>query len=174
MNVTLRRSIAVAALVLAPVVSSCGFNSPTDRVYTPGVGVNERSGSVDVLNALVVSGAEGSGTLVGTLVNNDTGEDDALTQIAGDGDDTNVAIALDGKVELTKGSSVSLSDESEIAVEGETVKPGAFVELTFSFERGESVTVELPVVARSGTYADVPVPSVAPTTAAPEEHSSGH
>ena len=42
-------------------------------------------------------------------------------------------------------------------------------------EQGEPVTVQLPVVSRRGTYSDIPVPSVAPTTAAPEEeHESGH
>ena len=72
MNV--RRSIAVAAAVVAaPVMSSCGvnFDAQTDQVYNPAVGVNDRSGSVDVLNALIVSKAPGSGTVVATLVNND-------------------------------------------------------------------------------------------------------
>lgn len=174
-NVPLRRSIAIAALALAPVLSSCGFNEPTDRVYTPGVGVNERDGQVDVLNALVVSGADGSGSLVATLSNNNSAEPDALVQVAGSGEDAAVRVTLDGPVEVSQGGSVSLSDETEISVEGEPVKPGAFIELTFTFEQGEPVTVQLPVVSRRGTYSDIPVPSVAPTTAAPEEeHESGH
>jgi hypothetical protein len=174
-NVPLRRSIAVAALALAPVLSSCGFNEPTDRVYTPGVGVNERDGQVDVLNALVVSGADGSGSLVATLSNNNSAEPDALVQVAGSGEDAAVRVTLDGPVEVSQGGSVSLSDETEISVEGEPVKPGAFIELTFTFEQGEPVTVQLPVVSRRGTYSDIPVPSVAPTTAAPEEEQeSGH
>lgn len=160
--------------MLAPVVSSCGFAMPTDRVYTPGVGVNERSGSVDVLNALVVSGAEGSGSLVATLVNNDGAEDDALTRVVGAGQDAGISIRLQRPVRLHAGGAVSLSDQSEISVEGGAVEPGAFVALTFSFERGESVTVEVPVVARRGPYADIAVPSVAPTTAAPEEEPAGH
>jgi hypothetical protein len=174
-NVPLRRSIAVAALVLAPVLSSCGFNMPTDRVYTPGVGVNERSGQVDVLNALVVSGADGSGSLVATLSNNDQAEGDALTRVAGSGEDAAVRVTLDSPLELTKGGSISVSDEAEVSVEGEPITPGAFVELTFTFEQAEPITVQVPVVARRGTYADIPVPSVAPTTAAPEEEDeSGH
>lgn len=171
----LRRNIAVAALVLAPVLSSCGFNMPTDRVYTPGVGVNERSGQVDVLNALVVSGADGSGSLVATLSNNDQAEGDALTRVAGSGEDAAVRVTLDSPLELTKGGSISVSDEAEVSVEGEPITPGAFVELTFTFEQAEPITVQVPVVARRGTYADIPVPSVAPTTAAPEEEEeSGH
>jgi hypothetical protein len=173
-NLTLRRSVA-AAVLLVPVLASCGFNEPTDRVYTPGVGVNERSGTVDVLHALVVSGADGSGTVVASLSNNNTQQSDALTRIAGAGDDSRLEVTLEGPVEIPAGGVVSLADETEVSVEGETIKPGTFVELTFSFERGESVTVEAPVVARRGDYAQIPVPSVAPTTAAPEEeeHSSG-
>jgi hypothetical protein len=174
-NVPVRRSVAVAALALAPVLTSCGFNEPTDRVYTPGVGVNERSGEVDVLNALVVSGADGSGSLVATLSNNDTAEEDALTQVAGSGADAAVRVTLEDSLDIAKGGSVSVSDEAEVSVEGEPVTSGAFVQLTFTFEQAEPVTVQVPVVARRGAYADIPVPSVAPTTAAPEEeHESGH
>ena len=158
-NVPLRRSIAVAAVVLAPVLSSCGFDEPTDRVYTPAVGVNERSGSVDVLNAVVVSGADGSGTLVATLVNNDTSEGETLQAVAGSG----VSIRLDGPVEVDRGAAVSLIDETEVSVEGEEVEPGNFIELTFRFEQAEPITVEMPVVARRGTFAEIPVPTVAPT-----------
>lgn len=168
MNVTLRRSIA-AAVLLVPVLASCGFNEPTDRVYTPGVGVNERSGTVDVLHALVVSGADGSGTVIAGLSNNDQEEGDALTRISGSGEDSGLTVTLDGPVEIDPGASAQLAYETEISVEGESIKPGNFVELTFDFERGESVTVEVPVVARRGDYAEIPVPSVAPTTAAPEE-----
>lgn len=174
MNVTLRRSIA-AAVLLVPMLASCGFNEPTDRVYTPGVGVNERSGTVDVLHALVVSGADGSGTVIAGLSNNDQQEGDALTRISGSGEDSGITVTLDGPVEIDRGASVQLADETEISVEGESITPGAFVRLTFEFESSESVTVEVPVVARRGDYAEIPVPSVAPTTATPEDeaHSSG-
>ncbi len=174
MNAPLRRSIAVASLVLVPVLASCGFNRPTDRVYNPGVGVNERSGQVDVLNALVVSGADGSGALVATLANNNTADADALTQVSGSGEDTAVRVSLDSPVDITRGGSVSVSDETEVPVEGDAVKPGAFIELTFTFEQAGPVTLQVPVVARRGPYQDIPVPSVAPTTAAPSEEESGH
>jgi hypothetical protein len=173
-NSSLRRSIFVATALAVPMLSSCGFNQPTDRVYTPGVGVNERSGEVDVLNALVVSGAEGSGALVATLSNNDLEDSNALTQVAGSGEDSSVRVALDETLEVRPGGSLSVSDENEVPVEGEAITPGAFVELTFTFENAETVRLQVPVVARRGTYADIPVPSVAPTTAAPEEEPAGH
>lgn len=174
MNVTLRRSVAVAALVIAPVLTtSCGFDNPTDRVYTPGVGVNARSGQVDVLHALIVSGADGSGTVVANLVNNERSESDTLTRIAGSGEDQEVTVSLEGPVEIPAGGSVQLLDEAEIPIEGEQISSGTFVELSFTFERGESVNVQVPVVARRGDFAEVPVPSVAPATATPEDEESG-
>lgn len=155
-NVNLRRRVAVVALVLAPVVSSCGFDAPTDQVYTPGEGVNERSGSVDVLHALIVSGSEGSGTVIAGLSNNDQASGDALTEVAGAGEDSGLSVRFRSPVELDEGGSVQLADETPIFVEGERVKPGNFVELTFTFENGEPVTLEVPVVERTGDYADVP------------------
>lgn len=172
MNPRLRRSIAVAALALTPVLASCGFDQPTDRVYTPGVGVNDRDGEVDVLNALIVSGAPGSGSVVATLSNNNVDEADRLTDIAGAGEN-NAQISLESPIEVPRGGTVSVSDEAEVSVEGEQINSGAFVEVTFTFENAEPVTVEVPVVARRGPYADLPVPSVAPTSAAPTE-TSGH
>jgi hypothetical protein len=169
-NVPLRRSIAVAALALAPLLSSCGFDQPTDRVYNPGVGVNDRSGSVDVLNALVVSGADGSGTLVATLANKKRDQEDALVEVNG----STASVALEAPVDVAPGAYVSLTDEAEISVEGEGVTPGSFLTLRFTFDNAETVELDLPVVARRGPYAEIPVPSIAPTPHTEEETSSSH
>ena len=160
---TQRLRIATAAAVLAlPVMSSCGsnFNAPTDQVYQPGLGTNDRSGSIDVLHALIVSGEDGTGTLVAALVNNDVENDDTLVGVAGAGDDGSIKVqAQGGPVEIAAGELYQLADKGSVSVRADQIQPGRFVELTFSFERGESVTVEVPVVARSGDYANVPVPS---------------
>lgn len=175
MNAPLRRSIAAVAVVLAPTLSACGltgFDNPTDVVYNPGVGVNERSGTIDVLHALVVSGADGSGTVVATLANNDQAEEDALTQLAGAGEDSGASVSLDGPLDIPAGGTAQLFDAGEVFIEGDTIEPGAFVALTFTFEQSETVTVEVPVVARRGDFSDIPVPSVAPTPAAEEEEEA--
>lgn len=176
-NATLRRSIVAAAVVLAvPVLSSCGtnFNAPTDQVYNPGVGVNDRSGTVDVLHALIVSGATGSGTIVAGLVNQDQQHDDQLVSIAGSGEDQTVTVNARGVAKIPGGELYQLADQGRYTVEGESIEPGRFVELTFTFERGENVTVEVPVVARTGAFEDVPVPSVARVTETPTEAPTGH
>lgn len=174
MNVTLRRTIAAAAVLLtAPALSACGFNEPTDQIYTPAVGVNERGGSVDVLNAVIVSGADGSGTLVTSLVNNDPENDDALVEVVGSGNDGNITVQ-GGSIDIPAGELVRVAEEGDITFEGEQVQAGFFVELTFRFEQAESVTLKAPVVEREGPYAEIPVPSVAPETEAPEEDTAAH
>ena len=73
-----RRSTAtalVAMLPLAAVLTSCGFDYPTDRVNTIAAGVNNRDASVDVLGARVVAWSDGRGRLIGTLVYNDNDAD---------------------------------------------------------------------------------------------------
>lgn len=162
MNVTFRRSIAAAAVALAATsLSSCGFNAPTDQVYTPGVGVNDRSGTVDVLHALVVSGEDGSGTVIAGLVNNDLENDDALTGVTGAGDDATIEVADSGdRVEIPSAELYQLAEEGNISVTGSQVRPGQFIELTFAFENAASITVEVPVVSSDNEdFVDVPLPS---------------
>ncbi len=160
MNV--RRSIvrvpaALAATALALTLSSCGFEQPTDMVYNPAVGVNDQSGSVDVLNALIVSGEDGSGTLVATFANNDPEQDATLAQVTAGGEDQ-VQVTLEGDTTIEAGALLNLLDEGGAQVEGEAVEPGAFVTLTFVFEGAEGVTIDVPVVEHGeGPYADVPV-----------------
>ena len=161
MNVTTRRRIAACAVALAvPALASCaGSPEQTDLAYTPGAGVNDRTGSVDVLHALVVSDSDGSGTVVAALVNNDDENDDGLAQVAGAGEDESVQAQSTATTPVEAGGAVQLADEGNVLVTGEQIQPGRFVNLTFSFERGESVTMMVPVVSRTGDYADVPVSS---------------
>lgn len=156
-----RRSIAAAvAVVAAPVLSSCGFDAQTNQVYNPAVGTQDQSGSVDILNAVVVSGSDGSGTLIATLVNNDLTEDDKLTSVSGAGEEQNLQVTLGGTTKVDSGALLNLAEEGAITVEGEAVLPGAFLTLTFSFQRGASATFDVPVkeYSEEGPYADVPVP----------------
>src|SRR5690606_32657507 len=84
MRMPSRRTTALAslALVLAPVLSSCGFDYATDREYTPGVGANNRDGQVDVLAGVVVAAESGEAAFVASLSNNSTDEEAALQGIS--------------------------------------------------------------------------------------------
>jgi hypothetical protein len=163
----IQRRAAIAALLLAPVLAACGFNEQTDQVYQPAVGVNDRSGTVDILNALIVSGSNGSGTFAGTLVNT-ASEDDRLDSVTGPG-----ITAAPRTVVVKAGDNVPLGKSGDLTLTGSGIKPGTFVELTFSFSSGQSTTVRVPVVEAGGDYTDVPLPSPsASRTPTPSKSSS--
>lgn len=158
MNV--RRSTAAAALlVAAPLLVSCGFGEQTDQVYNAATGVDDRSSQVDVLNAMIVSGTDGSGTVVAGLVNNDPQRNDRLTGITGQG------VRPQGPaLTIPAGGMVGLADTGSWTATGPAVKAGRFVTLTFSFQRAQSVTLDVPVVSASDpTFAKVPLPGSSPT-----------
>jgi hypothetical protein len=174
--VNVRRRIALAVLPLAlPVLSSCtvNFNEQTDQVYNPSAGVDDRSGQVDVLNALVVSGGEGSGTVVATLVNNDQTRADKLRSVSGSGADASLKVTPGGATNIAAGGLLNLATDGRIVVRGDQVKPGGTVSLTFSFERAKAITVDAPVLPNTGAYADVRVPSASSSaTTAPSASTS--
>lgn len=149
----IQRRLAIAALLLAPTLTACGFSQQTDQVYQPAVGINDRSGQIDILNALVVSGATGRGTFAGTLVNKNTTEADTLDSVTGPG-----ITASRRTVEIPAGGTALLAETGKVTVAGEGIAPGKFVELTFAFASGQSTTVKVPVVAAEDDYANVPLP----------------
>ena len=140
----LRLALAAGGLLLAlPALSSCGFDYPTERLNTVGAGVTERSAEVDAVGIAIVSGAEGSGNLIGTFVNNDIENADTLVAVSGE-----VSVEQLEPLEIPKGGFVNLAtlveDGEAIEVSGEFVA-GDFVEVTFEFERSEPITVDVPV-----------------------------
>ena len=159
MKSPLRRRTTIAALLLAPALTACGFSAQTDQVYQAAVGVNDRSGSVDILNALIVSGAEGSGTFAGTLVNKDTTDDATLESVEGPG-----ITASRTTVDVPAGGNARLADSGEVTLEGSEIEPGSFVELTFTFSSGQRTTMKVPVVEATGDYSDVPLPKPSSST----------
>jgi len=160
--VSIRRSIAAAVVVVSvPLLSSCGvnFNAQTDQPYNPSAGVDDRSGSVDVLNALIVSGTDGSGTVIASLVNNDQTHSDTLTNVAGAGRDAGVQVTPGGTTSIAAAGMLNLAKQGSITIRGKRVVPGNFVEITFSFSRGSSITLGVPVVSASNPdYAGIKVP----------------
>ena len=150
---TARLTVALATAALGLGLSGCNYDSPTDMVYNPAVGVHDQASDVDLLNVLLVKGESTSdgGTLVATLVNNQTGRDDRLTGVVADGADQGVSVDLSSSSDIPAGGFVNLAEEGLQAV-GEPVKDGAFVTLTFSFANAESVTLDVPVVIKGEGY----------------------
>lgn len=160
--VNVRRSLAAVALLLAvPALSSCSgnFAAQTDQVYNPAVGVDDRSGAVDVLNALIVSSADGSGTVIATLVSNDDRPgSDTLRGVAGSGSDSSLKVTPGGATAISSGGMLNLAAKGKIFITGARVVPGNFVTITFSFAKAKSIQIQVPVVKTSSEYSGVTLP----------------
>lgn len=157
----LRRRLAVLALVLlVPTIGACAYQ--TDQVYQPGVGVNNRSGTVDVLGSVVVSGTDGSGTFIASLVNKDLAKTATLVAVKGaDG----LTVQLVAPVEVKPDSLVNMADLGAVSLSGESVKAGNFVRLVLTFDTGQETSLNVPVVDRNGEFSGVrpAIPSGSPT-----------
>lgn len=171
-----RRSTATALAALLPlaaVLTSCGFDYPTDRVNTIAAGVNDRDGEVDVLGARVVAFSEGKGRLIGTLVYNDNDADGPVTLVEVVGAGITVT-AEDAEIEVPPNRHVNLAadDAPALAVDGDFTA-GDFVELTYSFDNSETVTVEVPVVKPCHQYAGIAEPDTAAAADESDADESG-
>jgi len=154
------------ALAVAPVLASCSFgtsnfDAQTNQFYTPAEGVTERSGGVDVLNALVVAEDSGRGRFIAGLVNNSDTTDDALTQVQGSGDYSDIQGSLTTPIDVAADSFVQLADKGvePVVLTGDQIAPGRFVEVTITFQQADAVTVQLPVVRAEDDFADIKIPS---------------
>jgi hypothetical protein len=161
MTPTRRRLAAVAMVLLVPTLGACGFGYQTDQVYQPGVGVNDRDGSVDVLGAVVVSSLNGEGTFVASLVNKDDDKDDALVSMTGTGLD----VTLKAPVKVPAGTLVNLADTGAVSVTGDTIQSGKFARLKLTFESGQTTELNAPVVPYAEEFGDVRLASPASTEA---------
>ena len=141
---------AATAVALAAPLSSCGFDYATDREYSVTSANENREGVVDVLGAVVVSGAEGSGTFVASLSNNDSTEEQTFTAVAGQ--DTDVTAAEFEPITIPAGGLVNLAEPpADIVLTGEFTA-GDFVPLTVDFGNGERISLDVPVVANDTGY----------------------
>jgi hypothetical protein len=161
-------AIAIGALVLAvPGLSACGFNYATDREYTPGNGTNDLTGTVDVLNAVIVSSEDGSGTFVASLSNNSVDEAISFAALSF-GSNSTIEVAPFDPVEVQPQSLVNLGDGQGIKVSGNIVQ-GDFIELSLAFSNGETADMDVPTVAADWEYTDldngtgVPAPAGTPS-----------
>src|SRR4051794_17031843 len=149
-----RRTLAlVVGLVLlgGPALTACASGYPTDQVYRPGVGTNDRDASVDVLGAVVVAAQDGSGTFVASFVNNDQANATRLDSFEG-GDGSSLSATGFTPVKVAAGGLTVLAQQGGIAVTGD-FKPGDFVTVDLGFSTGESVSIDVPVVTACGEYA---------------------
>ena len=148
------RSLATAAAViaLAAPLTSCGFDYAPERDYTPAGGANNREGAVDVLSAVIVSAAEGSGTFVASFSNNDVDAAQTFTGLSGD-EGAAIEAAEFEPVTINAGGLVNLADPAaaDIVLTGDFAA-GDFVPVAVDFGNGERVSFNVPVVADDFGY----------------------
>jgi hypothetical protein len=155
-------ALGTAGLAATATLTACGFDYPTDRVSNITAGVDYRDGTVAILNAVVVSKADNSGTFVATFVNTSQTKTVSLESVSGD----NTAI---GQVDAPSFSiqpdgMVNLAAKKGIPVQG-TFTLGQFVNISFQFDDGETADLDVPVVLDDGQWAglDTSTPSSSPS-----------
>lgn len=152
--------VLAAAMFALPAMTGCakvtGFNVETDKVYIPGNGANYRvasiSAPVDVTGMVIVSGQDGSGTLIATFVNNDPEPATTPEMEPGEG------VELTGyePFEMDPNGFVNLAAEEWIAandpvvVEAEEITPGASIPFVVG-EGDDARQLYVPVVANTLT-----------------------
>jgi copper(I)-binding protein len=151
------------SLVATAALTACGFNYPTDRINNITSSANYRDGTVNVLNAVVVSKQDNSGTFIATLVNND--QTNVVNLVGMKGDGTAVGQVDVQPIQVAANGMVSLAAQGGIPVTG-AFRAGGYVTLTLSFDDGESALIDVPVVADDGQWAGLdhtkPSPSSTP------------
>ncbi len=149
---------AAAAALLALTGCATGQSAETSQPYNPSDGRNvnipEDAGFDDpymaVRNALVVSDG-GAASITVSLINNGP-ETDVLTE-AKIGDQT--AVFVGGPVEIAPNQKVAIGGGSErvALVQEGGVQPGDWTELTLTFTRAGSTTLDVLVVPSDDEYA---------------------
>jgi hypothetical protein len=142
------RLLAGALVLSVPLLSSCGFSKATDSVYTPAEGTNNRDGQVDVLSAVIVAAQPDSGTFIATMSNKDSLDAHSLesVELATDDDHDLTFDDVTDPVEIPARGFVNLADDDQGIVVTGTFEAGQFVSLTLSFDNGEPVTMNVPIV----------------------------
>lgn len=163
--------LVVAALLSAGCHTN--FGAQTEQVYDPGAGVNDRSGGVYVLNALVVANPDSSGTLSVALLDKRTAPDQLSSVDAATADAQLVDVTQNIQpLPLCPERLTNLGPTAAVTLKGVTA--GDVVAIGFTFSNASPVRLDVPVVSRGSdqTYAGVAKapsasPSVPPCSAPP-------
>lgn len=157
MTISRKKKIALAFLFpfMSMLLTSCGagLNAPTTMIKQVTDGAEIDAGKVKVRHLLVVAQIDGSGTLVGTIVN--TGEES----------DDIVAIGINGQSTTFSGVN-ALASNTPVIFEGPRANArvtipvlgasiGSTVPVEIRFGKSGAIRVDVLVRERSGEFADV-------------------
>jgi hypothetical protein len=173
----LRRACAVAAVALIPVLAGCeaGTNAPILSWHPPTSGasatIRTDGGEIAIRNAFILGGLPGvtlpagsSASLFVGLVN--TGPRDRLIRISAPGTTTSVTLPAGGVLLEQDQSALLTGPVPKVVLSGLTrsLASGAYVRVLFTFLRAGTVSLTVPVIDRSDSFATFsPAPTATPT-----------
>lgn len=147
-------AVGIAALALVP-LSGCGVEQ-TGGTYqsASGNGVETKGAGVEVDNATIVSGTEGSGdaAFLATVFNVTAAEDQLIAIIAGDAG----AKLKPDPIPLPPGRGVVIQTgrDAEAVFDGLAAKPGTYLPVRMIFRTAGEVSFNALVVPPYGFYRD--------------------
>ena len=180
----LRRACAVAAVALIPVLAGCeaGSNAPILHWHPPTNGasatIKEGGGEIAIRNAFILGAppsatlpAGSSASLFVGLVN--TGPRDRLVRITAPAAATSVTLPQGGVLLEQDQSALLTGPSPKLILTGLTrsLPGGTYVKVFLTFQNAGTVGLDVPVIARSDSYATF---SPAPTTSPTPSVSPGH
>ncbi len=150
---------AIGATLLLGACAS-GPDAIVKKPYSPGDGIVGNSGSIRVLNSIVVAPEGGATGVINMTVVNRGDRADELTAVTSDKGTVDYA----GSRTLAPGKAVTLDAESNPSaqIRDITAKPGEFITLVLSFRGTAPLQLRTLVVPATGYYATV-TPAAAPT-----------
>lgn len=176
----LRRACAVAAVALIPVLAGCqaGGDAPVLHWHPPTNGASATitvgGGEIAIRNAFILGGlpnvtlpAGSSASMFVGLVN--TGPRDRLVRISAPGTATSVTLPTGGVLLERDTSALLTGPAPELVLSGLTrsLVSGSYVRVLMTFQKAGTVTLTLPVIDRSDSYATFsPAPTPTPSASA--------
>ena len=164
-----RRSAAVLALALVPVLSACsiGVNAGTTSQGPSGNGASANSSSGDIalrgITIVTGLGASTKATIIGTMVNQSLSQDDVLTGVtvtAPSGATATITgtATSGGTIALpanrpTSAVRIGFNADYHVDLTGLKVAPSAFATVVFTFQKAGAVPVSAMAVPPVGIYA---------------------
>ena len=186
---TLRRACAVAAVALIPVLAGCeaGGDAPILHWHPPTNGASATlkagGGEIAMRNAFILGGplnvtlpAGSSASMFVGIVN--TGPRDRLIRVSAPGTATSVTLPTGGVLLQQDQSALLTGPAPKLVLSGLTrsLASGSYVRVLFTFQKAGTVSLTLPVIARSDSYATfspAPTPTPTPSATGKRRHHAG-
>jgi hypothetical protein len=162
-----RRTAAVLALALVPVLSACsiGVHAGTTMQGPSGNGASAGVGAMELRGITIVTadGDTTKATVIGTIVNTSPTDDDVLTGVSVV-DPTGATATITGTSagagqiavpanRPTSSVRIGYNADYDVDITGLTIAPTAFAQVQFTFQNAGTVVVPTMVVPPTGIYA---------------------